>query len=200
MKQRSKRKAKGRATAADEDRVDVAAAPSSKKRLTKKGKKKGKGKDGAQDDSDGDEIVAPTEGEEDVAAAPSSKKRSTKKGKKKGKGKDVAHDDSDGDEIVVPTEGEEDEDNEGGKGAKRGPFPEKVLETALSVYDDCKDELRRLAAENGKTLEALEKAMGLGIQTPRAMSGWNMFQRHWGAEKGNPKKCKSPLQWKARGH
>ena len=50
--------------------------------------------------------------------------------------------------------------------------------------------VEEIARDCGKPSQTLHQAVGMTVKKTRALSTWNVWQRYWAENKGNPNKCK----------
>ncbi|KAJ7850178.1 hypothetical protein B0H14DRAFT_3665904 [Mycena olivaceomarginata] len=120
-----------------------------------------------------------------TAAAPGTSKRS----RGKAKAKDVAED-TDVDVVMygdVTNDDEEDEEADGDGGSyKKGPIPQDAVDRLNQVYETFLSNVDEIAKDCGKSTHTLHQALGTTIKAARSLSAWNVWQRYWAEENGNP--------------
>jgi hypothetical protein len=119
----------------------------------------------------------------------------------KPKAKGVAEEEEEEEDVdwVMYEEGkgdEEDDDDDDddeerlGGSKKKGPIPQAVRESVQAAYDIFLEAVEEIAAKSGKSSQSLHQALGTMIKAPRTLSGWNVWQRYFAEQEGNPEKCK----------
>ncbi|KAJ7833694.1 hypothetical protein B0H14DRAFT_2591302 [Mycena olivaceomarginata] len=92
-----------------------------------------------------------------------------------------------GKDAEVDSDEEEDEERRG-RGKKKGPIPQAIRDSVQAAYNTFLEAVEEIAAESGKSSQSLHQTLGTTIKAPRTLSGWNVWQRYFAEQEGNPEK------------